>query len=361
MPLKVMVVLGTRPEIIKLAPVVQELERKGHEVILVHTEQHYDDNMSKVFFDDLELRLPDYYLGKSTGTHGEQTAKMLVGIEQLLMVENPDWVVVQGDTNSAFAGALAAVKLMIPIAHVEAGLRSNDWRMPEEANRVMIDHISTLNFAPTNQIAIDLNGEQTRALNYTVGNTIIDVIEKIAPTVERPERLKHLGIDTYVLMTYHRVENLRDAGHLSDVITVLGGLPMDIIFPVHPRTMNLLLEMKIIIPSNMHVMSPVGYKEFIGYMKHCEYIITDSGGIQEEATAPSIQKRVYVLRQTTERKEAERAGYVHMLRYQPETYLNVINADQSFELAFGGCPYGDGNAAKKIVEILETSKGLVEK
>ena len=357
MPLKVMVVLGTRPEIIKLAPVVQEFERKGHEVILVHTEQHYDDNMSKIFFEDLELRLPDYFLGKSTGTHGKQTAKMLVGVEELLMSEKPDWVVVQGDTNTSFAGALAAVKLGIPVAHIEAGLRSHDVRMPEEYNRIMIDHISRLNFAPTYDIAGRLVEEQVMALNYVVGNTVIDVIERIAPTVERPEKLNYLGINKYALMTYHRVENLTEAGHLRKVIMALGELPIDIIFPAHPRTMDLLLEMRIIIPSNMHIMGPVGYKEFIGYMKYCEYVITDSGGIQEEVTAPSMQKKVYVLRKSTERREAANTGHAFLLFKTPDTYVRLILEDQEEEDYFRGCPYGNGHAAKKIVEIMETSKG----
>ena len=361
MTIKVAIVLGTRPEIIKLAPVIQEFENKGHEVILIHSEQHYDDNMSKVFFEDLELRLPDYYLGKSTGTHGKQTAKILSGVEFILLHEKPDWVVVQGDTNTALAGALAAVKLLIPVAHVEAGLRSYDMRMPEEYNRVMIDHISRLNFAPTDEVAKLLVEEQVMALNYVVGNTIIDVIEKIAPTAERPEKLCYMGIDKYALMTYHRAENLVDVEHLRKVMMSLCRLPIDIIFPIHQRTMNLLMETNIDIPPNIHVMEPVGYKEFIGYMKHCEYVITDSGGIQEEVTAPSIQKRVYVLRQTTERKEAYHAGYSVIMRDAPDTYVDIILTDQKREQSFGGCPYGDGNAARKIVEIVESHKGCLVK
>lgn len=353
MRLNCVVILGTRPEIIKLSPVVQVLEERGHRVTLIHTEQHYDENMSKVFFDDLDLRLPDYYLGKSTGTQGKQTAKMLMGIEVILMTEKFDCVIVQGDTNTALAGALAAVKIPIPVIHIEAGLRSYDRRMPEEHNRIMIDHIADINFAPTEKAADILEEEQIGFDAFVVGNTIIDAIQKVIHKVEKPIWLKSLGIDKYVLLTYHRAENLVDVNHLIQTLRELGKLEIDILFIIHPRTRKILEETSDEQFPYIHLFHPKGYLEFISLLKYCEYVITDSGGIQEEVTAPEIQKKVYVLRQSTERPEALEEGYARLLYSTPDTYVDIILEDQEEPDDFGEPPYGDGTAAIQIVDILE--------
>lgn len=357
--MKVMIIIGTRPEIIKMAPVLQELENRGHEVVFVYTGQHYSSEMSDIFFNDLELREPDYNLEVGSGTHAEQTAKMLVGVERVLldMEEKPKYIIVQGDTNSTFAGALAAVKLLIPVVHVEAGLRSYDWRMPEEYNRIMIDHISSINFAPTSNDGNTLIEEQVHGLVYTVGNTVIDIIEKIAKDVERPEWLEKFGVSgEYALLTYHRAENLKSTEYLKEVIMELARLPIDIVFPIHPRTKKLLLTREFSSPSNVHLIEPRGYKQFISLLKYCKYVITDSGGIQEEVTAPSIQKRAYVLRRSTERTDACRSGHVLLLGENQKTYWFMIYEDQRQEKYFMPCPYGNGTASKQIVDVLEKTK-----
>ena len=302
-------VVGTRPEIIKMAPIVHECERRGLELYLLHTGQHYSESLSSQFFDDMDLREPDMNLNIGSGTHSEQTAKALVGIEKSLVKEKPDVVLVQGDTNAVLSAALAAVKLGIPVGHVEAGLRSYDIRMPEEHNRRLTDHVSSYLFAPTQKSADILKNEQVWGKVIITGNTVIDALESRLPKISgRRTIVDELGLNEFVLLTMHRAENVDDKNTLQGLLSGIASLDEEVLFAAHPRTVARLNEfglMKDVQKNNqIHIVEPPGYLDFIVLMKKSRYILTDSGGIQEEATAPSINKSVFVLRTSTERPEA---------------------------------------------------------
>ncbi len=352
-------VIGTRPEIVKTAPVIQEFEdERGIKCFLLHTGQHYSEKMSRAFFDDLALRAPDINLDIGSGSHSQQTAKALVGIEEALLKEEPDVVLVQGDTNAVLSAALAASKLQIPIAHIEAGLRSYDRRMPEEFNRRLTDHASDFLFAPTEQSAEILRGENVWGEIFVTGNTVIDALERRLPDAMNapiPDIAKHL--DRFALLTMHRAENVDDRETLAGMLRGLGEINIDIIFPAHPRTVSRLnrfdLMSELEAQGNIHLIDPLGYLSFLHLLKICTFVITDSGGIQEEVTAPSINKRVFVLRKSTERPEAVESGHATVVGVDPEEFPERINTEVQHGLdARRPCPYGDGTASEKIVNIL---------
>jgi UDP-N-acetylglucosamine 2-epimerase (non-hydrolysing) len=356
--LKPFVVVGTRPEIVKMAPVVHEFERRNIDLFLLHTGQHYSDTMSEIFFRDMELREPDVNLNIGSGTHAEQTAKALVGIEKELLKEKPDIVLVEGDTNAVLSAAMAAVKLNIPVGHVEAGLRSYDNRMAEEHNRRLTDHVSTFLFAPTERSAEILQGENVWGEVFVTGNTVIDALEGLIKKVKvRKTVADSLGLSRFALLTMHRAENVDDRATLAGLIRGLLDLEIDIIFPAHPRTVGRLKEFglmgKVSKSKSLHLVEPVGYLDFLALMKTCEFVLTDSGGIQEEVTAPSISKRVFVLRTSTERPEAVESGYATVVGVDyavfPQMITEVIG--QGIQM-FKDLPYGAGDASKKIADCL---------
>jgi UDP-N-acetylglucosamine 2-epimerase (non-hydrolysing) len=353
------VVVGTRPEIIKMAPVVHECERRGIEVFLLHTGQHYSDGLSGKFFRDMDLREPDRNLEIGSGTHSEQTAKALVGIEKEIVREEPDVVLVEGDTNAVLSAALAAVKLGVPVGHVEAGLRSYDIRMPEEHNRRLTDHISSFLFAPTEKSAQTLRDEQVWGEIAVTGNTVIDALQERLPAAEGVETAAaRLGLDDFVLLTMHRAENVDDKATLSGLVNGLLSMDEEFIYAAHPRTVNRLssfgLMKKLESIGRIHVVEPPGYLEFLALMRDCKYVMTDSGGIQEEVTAPSLNKRVFVLRTSTERPEAVNSGHATVVGVDPDEFPSMVRSE--IEKGLDGpreSPYGDGTASKQILDLLE--------
>jgi UDP-N-acetylglucosamine 2-epimerase (non-hydrolysing) len=347
---KPFIVIGTRPEIVKMTPIVHEFERQNIDLFLLHTGQHYTDNMTRVFFSDMELREPDVNLNIGSGSHSEQTAKALVGIEKELVKQNPDVVLIQGDTNAVLSAALAAVKLNIPVGHVEAGLRSYDNRMPEEHNRRLADHVSEFLFAPTKKSAEILKEENIWGKIFVTGNTVIDALEgSINKVTGRKTAADILGIKEFALLTLHRAENVDNKATITGLVDGLSDLNTDIIFPAHPRTVARLTEFGLI-----DGIEPVGYLEFLALMKTCAFVLTDSGGIQEEVTAPSINKRVFVLRTSTERPEAVESGHATVVGVDPDRFPLMIKRGLKQGLSHNqDYPYGIGNASKKIVSILQ--------
>ena len=292
--MKIVTVVGARPQFVKASVVSQALRRRtGVHEVLLHTGQHYDDKLSQIFFDELRIPAPDYHLGAGSGNHGAQTAKMLAGIEEVLLNERPDWVLVYGDTNSTLAGALAAAKLHIPVAHVEAGLRSYNRRMPEEINRVLTDHAADLLLAPTRtaQEILQREGIDPTRVRY-VGDVMYDValaFGKLA--AERSAILQQLELQPrgYVLATVHRPDNTDDPQRLATIAAALDQLALEIpvVLPIHPRTKKMLAQL----PANLlpggvqrvRLIEPVGYLDMARLEANARLVVTDSGGVQKEA------------------------------------------------------------------------------
>lgn len=284
--MKIITVVGARPQFIKAAPVSREL-RQRHTEVLIHTGQHYDDAMSAIFFRELEIPEPDVNLGVGSGPHGQQTGAMLARIEEILLVERPAWVLVYGDTNSTLAGALAAAKLHIPVAHVEAGLRSFNRRMPEEINRVLTDHISALLFCPTQTAVDNLAAEGITQGVHLVGDVMHEALLWAAERARTHSTiLERLGVREkgYLLATVHRAENTDDPARLRAILDAFAALDEPIVFPIHPRTKarieTLGLKSKI---ANLKSIPPVGYLDMVQLEQSARMILTDSGGIQKEA------------------------------------------------------------------------------
>ena len=355
--MRVAVVIGTRPELVKMATVVFALEEARAEVLLVHSGQHYDESLSGSFFRDLGLRNPDHYLGVGSGSQAVQTAACMVALEKVLL-ENPcDMVLVQGDTNTVLAGALTGVKMGVPVGHVEAGLRSHDRRMPEEYNRRVADHVSHLLFAPTEGSADILRGEKVWGKTFVTGNTVIDACERFgALAEEKTSIMEHVPFQEFILLTAHRAENVDDPVVLGSLVDIIENSPLPVVYPVHPRTRKSLekegLWARLSSCSNILLLPPAGYFDFLALMRHCRFILTDSGGIQEEATAPSIRKRVLVFRDNTERPEAVEAGYARIVGTSSENVLRALQEEMDASSPSAGSPFGDGEASRRIADIV---------
>jgi len=355
----VMVVVGTRPEIIKMAPVIRALQKSKIPSIFVHCGQHYDYNMSQQFIDDLALPKPNYGYRLKAYSQGAQTARIIIRMEQLLKKTMPSTVLVEGDTNGVLATSLAAVKLGIPVGHVEAGLRSFDLRMPEEHNRRLTDHVSTYLFAPTKTAEGNLKRENMWGKIYVTGNTIIDAIIQHLPIAEKKSNiLKRVYFEKFALATAHRAENVDDFQVLKNFMEAFAEAPIPVVYPMHPRTKKRLRQNKIYdklrSSKNIQILPPLGYLDFLVLMKKCEMIVTDSGGIQEEATAPCIRKPVLVIRLSTERPEAVNAGFAEVVGVEKQKILKAMEATlRHRKMLPEKSPYGNGNAAKKIVRIIK--------
>jgi UDP-N-acetylglucosamine 2-epimerase (non-hydrolysing) len=314
--------------------------------------------MSGSFFDEMGLRTPDRNLNIGSGSQSEQTAKALVGIEKELLRKEPDAVLVLGDTNTVLSAALAAAKLRIPVAHIEAGLRSYDTRMPEEHNRRLTDHVSDYLFAPTENSAEILRKENVWGKIFVTGNTVIDALENRLPVaLERMNQAPNTELDSFALLTLHRAENVDDKNVLEGLIEGLISLDMAILFPAHPRTVKQLTKFGLMsrIKSSglIRIIEPVGYLDFLALQKKCSFILTDSGGIQEEATAPSINKKVFVLRTSTERPEAVDSGHAVVVGVNPEEFPTIVrNGIREGLEEERPCPFGEGDASKKIMNLL---------
>jgi UDP-N-acetylglucosamine 2-epimerase (non-hydrolysing) len=355
----VTVVAGTRPEIIKMAPIIRALQKHKIPMLFVHCGQHYDYNMSQQFIEDLELPPPDYTFKIKAYSAGVQTARIMMHMDELLKKTAPSLVLVEGDTNSVLAAALATNKRGIPAGHVEAGLRSFDLRMPEEHNRRLTDHISEYLFAPTARAQANLKKENVWGKIYVTGNTVIDAVLQHMPIAEKKsDILEKIHFKKFALATAHRTENVDDLTVLKNFMEAFAESPVPVVYPMHPRTKKRLRQNKmyaqIMKSGNIQVLPPVGYLDFLVLMRKCELIVTDSGGIQEEATAPSIRKPVLVIRLSTERPEAVKTGFAKIVGTEKQKILAGIDAAlaQRKELPETS-PFGDGHAAEKIVKIIQ--------
>jgi UDP-N-acetylglucosamine 2-epimerase (non-hydrolysing) len=354
----IMVVAGTRPEIIKMAPVVRALRDEGLPYVFVHCGQHYDYNMSQQFIEELELPKPDYGFKVKAYSPGQQTARILTLIERVVKKVNPKVVLVEGDTNGVLASALAAVKLNVSVGHVEAGLRSFDLRMPEEHNRRLVDHMSKYLFAPTDTARKHLEKENVWGSIYVTGNTVIDAVIQHMPLAEKKSKImRQIRFKRFALVTAHRAENVDNPDVLRNFVEAFVESPIPIVYPIHPRSKKRLRQQRMLRKlshaENVQLLPPLGYFDFLMLMRNCELIITDSGGIQEEATAPPIRKPVLVTRLSTERPEAVEAGFAEVVGTEKQSILaameEMLNGKRRLMKT---SPFGDGAASKKIVNVL---------
>ncbi len=367
--MKIAVILGTRPEIIKMAPIIDEILKRNIDLTVIHTGQHYDKEMSDNFFLDLEIPAPDYNIHVGSGSHGKQTGLMMGGIEEILLKENADIVLVQGDTNAVLAGALVASKLHIPVGHVEAGLRSFDMTMPEEINRRACDVVSSMYFIPTEKSAINLLAEGFSRKNlFITGNTVVDACFRHLDIARKKgfeeKSLDDLNIDemdNILTLTMHRAENVDDKSRVENVIAALRELDeMNIIFPIHPRTKKTLQDFGLFDDLNhlnhVHIIKPLGYLDFLQLTSKSSLILTDSGGLQEEAITLDVP--ALTLRYNTERPETVTAGGNILVGCNKDAILEnafkILN-DTEFRDKMKNAvnPYGQGNAAKMTVDAIQ--------
>jgi UDP-N-acetylglucosamine 2-epimerase (non-hydrolysing) len=354
-----MVVVGTRPEIIKMTPVIRALRKSKVSSIFVHCGQHYDYNMSEQFIEDLELPKPDYGYKLRAYSQGEQTARIMTQMEGLIAKTQPGIVLVEGDTNGVLATALATVKLGMPVGHVEAGLRSFDLRMPEEHNRRLTDHASAYLFAPTRTAEDNLKRENVWGKIYVTGNTVIDAVNQHLPIAKKKSRIMEtVRFEEFALATAHRAENVDNPTVLTNFMEAFAEAPIPVVYPMHPRTKERLRRNRVYTNmakhKNVQILPPLGYLDFLVLMTNCKFIVTDSGGIQEEATAPAIRKPVLVARLSTERPEAVRAGFAQVVGTEKRRMLEAMEKTlEDPKILPEKSPYGEGNAAEKLVEILK--------
>jgi UDP-GlcNAc3NAcA epimerase len=354
--MKIITIIGARPQFIKAAVVSAALEAKGIQEILVHTGQHFDASMSDVFFQELSLKPPDYHLGVGGLSHGAMTGRMLESIETLLMAEKPDFVLVYGDTNSTLAGALAAAKLHIPIAHVEAGMRSFNRQMPEEINRVLVDHLSQLLFV-TSEKPIDLLAQEGLVRGvHCVGDVMYDAVLKFSALAERSTILKKLNLkpQQYGLVTLHRAENTDDLQRLGIWLAQLALLSqtLNLVFTVHPRTVQAIQKINADWnPPGIQLISPLGYLDMLALQSQSALILTDSGGLQKEALYTGTP--CLTLRKETEWVETVESGWNQLIGDCPDelekralALIEYCAQKQIPQL------YGDGRAAEKIADFM---------
>lgn len=350
--MKIATIIGARPQFIKAAAVSRQMATmKGFKEIIIHTGQHYDANMSDVFFKELDIPQPDHNLGIGGGTHGVMTGRQLEAIEAVLISEKPDWVLVYGDTNSTLAGALGAAKLQIPVAHVEAGLRSFNRRMPEEINRILTDHVANLLFAPTKTSIRNLANEGIMPEKCRlVGDVMYDASLFYRNRAREPDWFAALGVtpDEFVLATIHRAENTDDPGRLAGIISGLGHSELPIVLPLHPRTRGKLREYGVKLSANLHVTDPIGYLEMMWLEANCCLIATDSGGIQKEAYF--FRKPCITLRDETEWVELVKSGW-NILVGADEKAIEDALAMRQIPGAWAPI-YGQGNSSSKILQSL---------
>jgi UDP-N-acetylglucosamine 2-epimerase (non-hydrolysing) len=346
---KVLSVVGARPQFVKLAPIARALTGRCEHVI-VHTGQHYDERMSQVFFDDLAIPRPDVDLGVGSGSHGVQTGAMLAAIEPVLQQQDPDWVLVYGDTNSTLAGALAAVKLHLPVAHLEAGLRSFNRRMPEEHNRVLTDHVADLCLAPTEVAMGHLADEGLADRARLVGDVMTDVCLATAAMVRDTSPALPSGVETdgYVVATIHRPDNTDDADRLAAVVTGLASLPDPVLLLAHPRLLAAAQTAGVTLgQGSVHVLPAQPYPELLRLLDHAKAVVTDSGGLQKEAFL--VRVPCITLRTETEWPETVDLGWNALcpdLARLAEVFARPEPAPTS------ASPYGDGHAAERVADLL---------
>lgn len=362
--MKIVTVVGARPQFIKAAAVSRVLREK-HKELLIHTGQHYDSNMSDVFFEELHIPKPDWNLGVGSGSHARQTAEMMVGIETILLEEKPDCLLIYGDTNSTLAGAIAASKIHVPVIHVEAGLRSFNMKMPEEQNRILADHVSSLLLCPTDTAVENLRKEGIQAGVYQVGDVMCDAVLYYSHMMETRENAYYFGqlhglfasvprVNTWYMTTIHRAENTDDENKIREILEALESLDAPAIFPVHPRTRGMVerlyrqREYK-----NIVFVEPVGYLTMLYLVRHAVKTITDSGGLQKETYI--LGTPCVTVREQTEWVETLKGNHNILAKTEKEDIVKkVIKTEIDWEnkLAY----YGDGHASEKICALLDQAE-----
>lgn len=348
--MKIITVIGARPQFIKAAA-VSNIIRKEHEEILIHTGQHYDENMSKIFFEELNIPKPEYNLSVGSGGHGKQTGEMMGKLEAIYEKEKPDLVLVYGDTNSTLAGALVASKMLIPVAHIEAGLRSFNKNMPEEQNRILTDHISKILFTPTETANKNLKNEGINNNVYNVGDVMFDAVlhfKKLAKQKSSIVSELNLTKNNYILTTIHRAENTNDINRLKNIIEALNESNETVVLPLHPRTKKYIESYGLNFNNNIKVIEPIGYLDMLSLEENGKKIVTDSGGVQKEAFF--MNKPCITMRDETEWVETVENGWNVIVGTDKEKILNnIVNFNPTTEQKQ---LFGDGNAAEKILKII---------
>ncbi|MFC1917422.1 non-hydrolyzing UDP-N-acetylglucosamine 2-epimerase [Chloroflexota bacterium] len=358
--MKIAIILGTRPEIIKMAPVIRELEQRQSDYFLLHTGQHYSYNLDRVFFEQLELPGARYNLEAGSGSHAEETGKMLIGIEKILAAERPHFVLVEGDTNSVLAGTLAATKLHIKVGHVEAGLRSYDRTMPEEVNRILADHVADHLYAPTPKAREILLAEGIPDDKiYVTGNTIVDsVFQNVKLAEAKVNILNDLNLKAgaYLLVTLHRQENVDIKARFTSILKGLSELSSEfalpVIYPIHPRSRKRVQEFNLK-ADGVHLIEPVDFLSFLQLESNARLILTDSGGVQEEACILKVP--CVTLRDNTERPETVEVGANILAGAIPAKIRECAHLMLARERDWAN-PFGDGRAGRRIIEIVEAAK-----
>jgi UDP-GlcNAc3NAcA epimerase len=356
---KIISIVGARPQFVKASPVSRALRRAGHKELILHTGQHYDYEMSQIFFEELDIPMPDINLGIGSGSHGLQTGQMLMGIENIMTKEMPDWVLVYGDTNSTLAGALAAAKLHIPVAHIEAGLRSFNREMPEEHNRVLTDHCADLLFCPTQTAKENLAREGLTRNVCLVGDTMYDAILLFFDIAQqRSEVTNELGLTPkgYLLATLHRPQNVDIPENLWGLLDAFVDIGETIVFPVHPRTANKIKELDpdfllTLENSNVRLIPPVGYLDMLVLEKNARIILTDSGGVQKEAFFLGVP--CVTLRSETEWVETVNSGWNKLVGVDRNQIVKTVQCCKQPEDRQPPI-FGEGNASERILSIISS-------
>lgn len=350
--MKVLTVIGARPQFIKAATVSNKIRLNGNTEILVHTGQHYDNNMSDIFFEELGIPKPDYNLNIGSSNHGHQTGNMLIALEDIYLKEKPDIVLVYGDTNSTLAGSLCASKLLIPVAHVEAGLRSFNKAMPEEQNRILTDHISDLLFTPTLTAVNNLKNENVTKGVHNVGDVMYDAINLFKERAKKASTIIEkfdLAPNSYVLSTIHRAENTNSIERLTSILSALSSCGKKILLPLHPRTKKFIEEYHLHIGDNIKIIDPVGYLDMISLQENSQKIVTDSGGVQKEAYF--LKKPCITMRDETEWVETVENGWNVIVGSDSN---KIMNALENFNPT--GTPasaFGNGDSSSIITQIIK--------
>lgn len=362
-------ITGTRPEIIKMFPIMKIFDSKLIDYTYIHTGQHYDQELFIKFIEEFGVKKPDYHITMKEPNPIDQVSIMLREVGAIINKLRSSLVLIEGDTNSVLASALAALKSTVPIAHVESGLRSNDWRTVEEHNRRVVDHVSDILFSPTEISSKNLHDEHVYGEVHTVGNTVIDAINLCLSkelhddeVIEEESMLSLMTIDpavatNFVLVTMHRAENVDNIGNLKQILTALSDSKLNYVFPMHPHTRKRIEEFRLtkLVGKNIKIINPVGYLDFLRLLRKCKFVVTDSGGVQEEITSPQINKRALILRDCTERPESVVSGHSVLCKIKHKTILEQIerfDIDASNKITTES-PYGVGDSALKITDILE--------
>lgn len=349
--MKIVTVIGARPQFIKAAPVSRVLREK-HQELIVHTGQHYDANMSDIFFEELNIPKPDFYLSIGSASHGKQTGEMMAKIEEIVLAEKPDFMLVYGDTNSTLAGSLVASKLHVPVIHIEAGLRSFNKKMPEEINRILTDHVSEYLFCPTDTAVQNLQNEHVTHNVFNIGDVMYDAVLYNTKLAEEKSNIlaeHQLTSKDYHLITIHRAENTDDRQNIDNILSALSQIEETKVWPIHPRTKNMLVEYGYDLNKipNLKVIAPVGYLDMLTLEKNAKKIITDSGGVQKEAYFMEVP--CVTVREQTEWVETLESDSNILVGTDVSKILDAVYKSVS---PIYRDVFGNGKASEKIVDII---------